>query len=516
MEQVFWAKNTMIKITIPLLCGMILANYIYINILWIIIVVILFAALYYILFFKQNIKWFQRFFYLKAILLCTFFGALGFVRFQLNQPLFNKSDLMNIQNSQCLKYIQLNDKSANPKTWYATILVYKTYDKEVSFSYQTFIKFNDTQRNYLLKPNCIIPVKSSFYLIDSHTSANKFYKFLKNKNIHFNATIYPSAFDTIFYPKEKFTWKGYIEHIQQKINLVFQKYIKDKNAIGLAQALLYGYRKDIDKSLINAYSQTGIIHIIAVSGMHVSLVYSIMFFLWNFMSRYLKSRFFHHLKLILFTCGIWFFANVSGFAPSILRATIVFTIVLFGEHSKQNSQSYNNLAFAALLILWIQPLHIFDLGFQLSFLAVLGIQIITPMIVHLFYFKNLILKSIWQSIVICLSAQIATTPLTIYYFSQFPTLFIFTNLIAVFLSSIILYLEFALLFFCFIPVFADYLGFLINFLINFLNTIILYFQKLPHVIVEGISFSLPTVFSLYWTFIIFVYYKIKTQKKNLL
>ncbi len=515
MEQVFWAKNTLIKLTIPIILGMVLANYFYINPHWLIMGGFILSIFFYILFYKRNSLIGEFYFYLKCTLLWAILMTLGFIRYQENLPQFKPSDLAQIHHKNSIKYLQLNERSSNPKTWYATILAYQVNHQEQVFSHPCFISFSDTQYNRLLKPHCIIAVKSSFQCIDNLTTSNSFYTFLKHKNIHFKAVIYPQSLDTIFYPPEKFTWNDFIEQTQAKINNIFQQYIQDKNAVGLAKALLYGYRKDIDKSLINAYSQAGIIHIIAVSGMHVSLVYSIMFFLWNFLARFFKNRFFHYLKLLLFTAGIWFFANLSGFAPSILRATIVFSIVLLGEHRNKNAPSYNNLACAALLILWLQPLHIFDLGFQLSFLAVLGIQIFTPMIVSIFYFKNLILKGIWHSIAICIGAQITTTPLTIFYFNQFPSLFIFTNLVAVFLSSIVLYGEFALVFLSFIPIVANFIGLIIKKLIHLLNSIILNFQKLPYIMIDGIQLSLATVIGLYWTLLILIYIKNMALKKKL-
>lgn len=214
-----------------------------------------------------------------------------------------------------------------------------------------------------------------------------------------------------------------------------RRYITDPEALGLAQALLIGYRQDLDPLLSRSYSNTGVIHIIAISGMHLALIGGLL--TWG-LQPLRRCRFLQQLTHLLVLGSLWLFSLLAGGAPSLLRATLLFSSVAVGEILDRKGNSLNTLLASAFLLLCHDPFWLWDLGFQLSFAAVAGI-----LLVGRYLSKKLSHAKIWwhavgQLIAISIAAQLFTTPLSLYHFHQFPGAFLAGNLIAVPLSNMVL------------------------------------------------------------------------------
>jgi competence protein ComEC len=212
--------------------------------------------------------------------------------------------------------------------------------------------------------------------------------------------------------------------------------IKRENECQLTIALLLGIRAGLDEKLAGAYSSTGTVHALAVSGLHVSLIYFIVVTGFGFIK---KIRYGKYIFAIISILIFWFYALVTGFSPSVIRAVAMFSVVLLAGLVKRNSGIYNTLAFSAFVILCIEPFWVMDIGFQFSFLAVVGIAYIYPVFYSWIETKNWIKEKLWSLVCISLAAQIAVSPLSIYYFHSFPLLFLPFNMIIVPLSSLALY-----------------------------------------------------------------------------
>lgn len=288
----------------------------------------------------------------------------------------------------------------------------------------------------------------------------------------------------------------------------------------VALALLIGNTDLIDDDILQAYSHTGAMHILAVSGMHVVIFWGLLNWVLGFLDkRGRKGRLF---KAALCLFAIWTFALVSGFSPSVARAAVMFSLVLVGQQLDYRANIYNTMAVAALLLLIAQPLTLFHVGLQLSFLAVLGIVYFQSKIGRLFAFttswgykislfcqaflplsiarnhlgKRLTTlpahsgKYMGEMAATTIAAQIATMPLTLYYFHQFPVYFLIANLLVVPLSGLALYCGFSLLFFA---KWCDSLAILAGkatyLLIYLTNSALLFIGKLPGAVVDGFSIS---------------------------
>mgnify|MGYP001169641341 CR=1 FL=1 len=144
----------------------------------------------------------------------------------------------------------------------------------------------------------------------------------------------------------------------------------------VASALLVGYTDKLDADLLSAYSQTGAMHILSVSGLHVGIVFVVLNTLLLFLDRFKYGLIVKALILIFF---LWIYAFISGLSPSVIRSAIMFSFIAYGKSLKKNSTIYNTLAASALLMLLYDPFYLFDVGFQLSYLAVIGIVAIQPL-----------------------------------------------------------------------------------------------------------------------------------------
>ena len=275
---------------------------------------------------------------------------------------------------------------------------------------------------------------------------------------------------------------------------ILRNNIHSANELAVAEALLIGYRDDLDRDLVQAYSNTGVVHIIAISGLHLGMIYGLLILLFK---PFKRQRWLVFVKPITIVVVLWGFTFIAGAAPSILRSAVMFTFIVLGEGLGKRSSIYNTLAASALTILLFNPFSLWDVGFQLSYAAVLSIILFSKHIEHWFYFKNKLLKLFWNLNAVTLSAQILTLPIILYHFHQFPTLFFITNLVAVPLSGAILYTELLLLVVTWLPSVATFIGKITEWLLWLMNDFIERVNLLPFSVWNGLQISIPQAFFLY-------------------
>ena len=273
---------------------------------------------------------------------------------------------------------------------------------------------------------------------------------------------------------------------RQYIVQLLKKYIIGAREQGLAEALLIGYKDDLDKDLVRSYSDTGVVHIIAISGMHLALIYGMLLWLTGKMGRYKKLQL---LRLLLVLSGLWLFTLMAGAQASVVRSAVMFTCIALSGWLERKTSIYNTLALSAFLLLCFRPCWLWDAGFQLSYAAVISIVLLYRPIYGWLFFTNKMVDAVWKTAAISMAAQIFTTPFSLYYFHQFPLLFVFTNLAAVPLSSVVLFALILLCLLAFIPLLASPLGSLVSFLIICMNSCIEIIREVPFSLLTGISIS---------------------------
>ncbi|SEW06853.1 ComEC/Rec2 family competence protein [Chitinophaga arvensicola] len=274
-----------------------------------------------------------------------------------------------------------------------------------------------------------------------------------------------------------------------------KKYIGEGREAGMAEALLIGYRQDLDKEVVQDYSNTGIVHVIAISGMHLALLYGVLLWLLKWMPPW---RWADKGKAVVILFVLWAFALLTGASASVLRSAVMFSGITIGRFVlSRYSSIYNTLAASATLLLCFNPYLAIDAGFQLSYLAVLSILLFYQPLYKLRERKSKWADLLWQMVTLSLAAQLITTPVSLFYFHQFPNYFLPANLIAVPLSTVIIYGEVILLLVAPLGLPAVWLGRGLKYLICWMNTAVAWLGDLPGAMIRDIHCSLLQTILLY-------------------
>ena len=229
-------------------------------------------------------------------------------------------------------------------------------------------------------------------------------------------------------------------------------------------ALTLGYKGELDKETREAYSVAGISHVLALSGMHIGIIW--------FLLRWLKGG----LVIPL----LWGFAFIVGLEPSVVRAVVMCMLMELGRLSGSKVFSMNTLCVAAFFMLLYHPLYLFDVGFQLSFVAVASILFFYPPMFSLFFFQNKLLRWTWGILCVSMAAQLGTAPLVMYYFSNFSVYFLMTNLVASVLVPFIIYGAVLLVVMMPFPGCQRCVAWCLNSMVDGLNAMAGWVSGLPH------------------------------------
>ncbi len=278
---------------------------------------------------------------------------------------------------------------------------------------------------------------------------------------------------------------------------ILKKHLPSDNEFAVGAALLLGYKDEISQELNNAYANTGAMHVLAVSGLHVGIVYLCLGSLIGLIK--IRRRYWKVLKMLLLLTGVWGFVLLTGSAPSALRAATMFSFVIVGQSLDRQANVYNSFAASAFLMLCVNPYLLFDIGFQLSYLAVIGIVYFQPIIYRLWYIENKVGDYFWKLTAVSLAAQITTLPISLFYFHQFPLYFWLSGLVVVPLSGFILMGGMATLLLDGIPLAGWLLGKVVYSLVWINNAAIFLIQQLPGGVIAGVWVSVSACILLYVT-----------------
>ncbi|MDN4164298.1 ComEC/Rec2 family competence protein [Cytophagales bacterium LB-30] len=258
---------------------------------------------------------------------------------------------------------------------------------------------------------------------------------------------------------------------------VLREALPDAHSFAIASALTVGVKDTLDQELTNAYAAAGAMHVLAVSGLHVGIIYSLFLLFSGGLVKHKKGRWVFAPLAILF---LWVYAFITGLSPSVLRAVTMFSLIIVAQTLQRNSNIFNTLAVSAFVLLCYDPFLVMSVGFQLSYLAVIGIVYLQPRIYPLLFVRNNFLDKIWVISCVSIAAQIATFPLGLLYFHQFPTYFLFSNLVVIPAAYIILCVGLALLAFHAVPFLGAVLAWLLQGCIFLLNTFVVWVEQLPY------------------------------------
>ena len=276
---------------------------------------------------------------------------------------------------------------------------------------------------------------------------------------------------------------------------VLREFLPTENEFAVAAALVLGYKAELSDEVRNAYAHTGAIHVLAVSGLHVGFVQLLAAFLLGFVS--FSGRAWPIARTLVILLCIWGFALLTGASPSVLRAASMFSFLAIGQALRRHTNIYNTLAASAFCLLCVNPFLLFSLGFQLSYLAVLGIVYFQPRIYRLWYIENRAGDYLWKLVAVSVAAQITTFPISLFSFHQFPAYFWLSGLVVVPAAALILLGGLALFALHAAPLVGWLLGQLLYRVVWLVNAFIFLIQQLPGSLLQGVWIGALVVVLLY-------------------
>jgi competence protein ComEC len=304
----------------------------------------------------------------------------------------------------------------------------------------------------------------------------------------------------------------YIQNFRSTLINSFAIHNYSAQTTNVINALLFGQRQDMDKETTNSYTNAGVVHILAISGLHFSLLFFALNWMLGPLKRFRHGRILHFVIIITL---MWFFAFITGLSASVVRAVVMFSFILTGALINRKANIYNSLAVSMLVLLVAKPNFLFDAGFQLSYIAVFAIVWLQPLYNQLGRSKYYAVNFAKDTMAISLIAQIGVLPLSLYYFNQFPLLFLVANIVVIPLSNIILGLGILTLLLNFIfPPLAFWVGKVLEWLIVIMNSFIKWIASFQSLVLKDIPFTLLLNIVLYLVLLTAVFWLYKQSYRR--
>jgi competence protein ComEC len=264
---------------------------------------------------------------------------------------------------------------------------------------------------------------------------------------------------------------------------IIKNFVKGERERAITLALVLGVTDGIDNDLLGAYSASGAMHVLSVSGLHVGVIYFILMLFLKPLSSFAWSRWLLALLTLLF---LWSYAFVTGLSPSVLRAVMMFSFIAIAKPLGWKTNIYNTLAASAFILLIYNPYLVMSVGFQLSYIAVIGIVFLQRPLYNLWEPSSWLLDKVWQVTSVSIAAQLATFSLGLLYFHQFPVYFLFSNLIVIPLSTLVLLIGIFLLTVGSLPMIGAAVGLCLEWTIKLLNASVFWVESLPFSLIEDV------------------------------
>ncbi|MEA2041117.1 MAG: ComEC/Rec2 family competence protein [Bacteroidota bacterium] len=302
---------------------------------------------------------------------------------------------------------------------------------------------------------------------------------------------------------------------RQKLSGIYKRNHIAGDELAVLSALTLGDKSELEPETKTAYVNAGAMHILAVSGLHVGIIYVIISYILKFLKKFKIGRYKVGIVIsaLLTLLVLWFFAFLTGFSPSVQRAAVMFSFITVGDALQRRVNIYNSLAASAFVLLVYNPRLILAVGFQLSYIAVLSIVYIQPRLEQLLTFKFLPLQKIWVLTTVSIAAQIGTLPISLMYFHVFPNWFALSNLIVIPLATIIVYTAGLMLVVSGISFLSEGIGYVLKFVVKLLNLAVDSINNLPYSATKNIAFELTDTLFLYVIIIgILIFFQYKQRK----
>ena len=383
---------------------------------------------------------------------------------------------------EIVKPIKLTSKKVSVT---ANVKAIQYKDHSIQTEGKSIFYLNKDSLSAKLLPGDILEFKNAqFKNLTYHNNPGQFdyATFLRFHQIHY--ANYINEWDK---KGSTFNFLRYPTLIRNKALEVLKENVIIKSHFPIVSALVLGYKDELSNHTKHSFSSTGAMHVLAVSGLHVGIIYFILKSIITLFTFYQRNLVFRNILLLI---GIWVYALITGMSPSVLRACTMLSFLIIAEVFNRNTNVYNVLSASAILLLIINPYLIMQVGFQLSYLAVLGILYIQPKMEKIWAPKYWLIQKIWTITTVSIAAQISTFPLGLLYFHQFPNYFLISNLVVIPAAFLILSLGILIIVLSFSKIIVGFISYLLQHVLNSLLLVIRHIESIPGSLTEGLSISI--------------------------
>ena len=353
------------------------------------------------------------------------------------------------------------------------------------------IAFIDTAASKNLKATDRLLISARLEPIKNQSNPGEFNLQLFWKTKGFEYQWFLSEFDVLLLEEGSYH-QSFFDRLRTGIVDVLYKKL-DGDVFAVALGILLGDKSYLNLELKDAFSGAGAMHLLAVSGLHVGIFLVILQWLFKTFGRKLPRW----IRFLLIVSILWLYAGITGFSPSVNRAVTMFSFVALGTVLGRRYNSMDGLLASAMILLAINPFYLFDIGFQLSYSAMIGIFLFSPLIERSLYVKQKWLRFLWSGTAVALAAQLTTFPLTLYYFHQFPNYFLVTNLGLMLISGVMMAIGLGLISLGSIPLLGTGVALLFVLIVTALITFVEWVSNLPYAITRGFRLELWEMLLLY-------------------
>ncbi len=472
-----------IKLTLVVILGIVAGNYLNLDVRFPLFACIILLVLLGFLRFKDKKKESLSFGYLA--ILTTF--CIGLFAAGLAQPKNQTNHYLNTDFSgNHIWHIKISE-ALKPSS-YSERYIGKVQALDQNYAVgKVLLSFSNDSMLKKLQVDDEVVLFSSIDEVKAPLNPHQFnYKnYLKDLGIFHQFRLTSSQFITLDSPST--TIYGIAANARTHIISQLKKADFGQEELSIIQALLLGQRNDISEETYTDYKNAGAVHILAVSGLHIGILLWILLFLLKPLERLPRGK---TLKLVLTVLLLWGFAFLSGLSASVVRSVTMFSFVAYSMYLNRPNNTFNILALSIFFILLaINPNLLFQVGFQMSYAAVLAIVWLYPLFQKLWFPKHKLVRKIWQLLSVSIAAQLGVLPISLFYFHQFPGLFFISNLLIVPALGIILGMGILVIFLALIGQLWGELVIIYNALIGWMNQIIHWVAQQEAFIFKNISFD---------------------------
>ncbi len=482
-----------VKFSILLALGIITSYFFPVNFPFLVVLPILIGVLAFLFFYYKNRITENLLF---AIITYFTFFVIGYANFQNSQPDSIENHFSNFVSSEENQLLQLKIREQLKSDSYNDKYVAEVFqiNSNKAKGKILFIIKKDSVYN-ILKPDELLLITSEVKSINAPLNPHQFdyKKYMSSLSVFGQTTINK---DQILIQKMgASSIRGTAQKFRNFLISKLEQSPLNPRERGIIMALILGEKRGIDKQLYNDYAAAGAVHILAVSGLHVGILLVLLTFLSKPLT-YLKNG--NIIAGCVIVLCLWAFAFITGLSPSVTRAVTMFSFFAFANAAGRPTNGINTLFLSFLVLLVINPLWLFQVGFQLSYAAVLFILWLHPL-----FTKSIIRSKYWlvrkgtSIITVTLAAQIGVLPLTLYYFHQFPGLFLLTNIVVLPIISLLMYGGILIVFLAAVNGLPEWLAIAYNYCIEQLNNFVHWVAMQEQFLFQDLHFPGPQVMTSY-------------------